>query len=164
MKMKIEKEIQSVSVDSISESFPAQYEVTLHYKDGAQQECSTNAKVLAEQYIDYLSENDKKGVLEEIQRLEKAFPIKANTITPKNNSSSCNLSMQILGGFMAVLGAAAVAVAFTVLNAATFGIAGLVVAGIGAAVTLAGVGLFAVGSLKKCDPVSSTNDVSPNIN
>jgi hypothetical protein len=56
--------------------------------------------------------------------------------------------MQILGGFMALAGSAAVAIAFVLLNAATAGIAGIVVATIGAAVALAGVGLFAVGTSK----------------
>ena len=164
MRMKIEKEIQLVNVDLILQSFPAQYQVTIHYKDGAQEKISTDARELADQYIDYLSESAKKGVLEEIQDLDRSFPRDENTITSKKNNSSCNLSMQILGGFMAVLGVAAVAVAFTVLNAATFGIAGLVVAGIGAAVALAGVGLFAVGSLKKYEATSSTNDISLSVN
>lgn len=70
-------------------------------------------------------------------------------IVQSPSSAFSNLNMQILGGFIAVLGVAAVAVAFTALNAATLGIGGLVLAGIGIAATLAGVGLFAVGSLKK---------------
>ena len=37
-----------------------------------------------------------------------------------------NISMQVLGGFMAAVGCAAVATAFILLNAATFGVAGLV--------------------------------------
>lgn len=48
--------------------------------------------------------------------------------------------MQVLGGFIAVAGIAAVATAFVLLNASTFG---LVVAGIGAAAVLWGIGLFA---------------------
>jgi membrane protein implicated in regulation of membrane protease activity len=59
-----------------------------------------------------------------------------------------NISMQVLGGFMAVLGCAAVAVAFIALNAATFGTAGLVVAGLGIASALLGVGLFATGTYR----------------
>ena len=58
-------------------------------------------------------------------------------------------NMQILGGFIAAIGIAAVATAFVALNAATFGIAGLVVAGLGAVAILGGVGLFAVGTCKK---------------
>ncbi|KTC86101.1 MULTISPECIES: hypothetical protein [Legionella] len=64
-----------------------------------------------------------------------------------------NISMQILGGFIAALGVAAVAIAFTALNAATLGIPGLVVAGLGAAAILGGVGLFAFGSKKQEAPV-----------
>ncbi|CEG57247.1 hypothetical protein [Legionella fallonii] len=63
-------------------------------------------------------------------------------------SSTSSISMQILGGFIAAIGCAAVAVAFTVLNAATLGIAGLVTAGLGIASILGGVGLFALGSCR----------------
>lgn len=63
-------------------------------------------------------------------------------------SSPMNISMMVLGGFIAAAGIAAVAIAFTVLNAATFGIAGLVVAVVGAAAALSGVGLFATGAYK----------------
>ena len=51
--------------------------------------------------------------------------------------------MFILSGFITALGVVAVAVAFVALNAATFGIAGVVVATVGAGAMLAGVGLFA---------------------
>jgi ABC-type tungstate transport system substrate-binding protein len=54
----------------------------------------------------------------------------------------------VMGGFIAVLGTSAVALAFTLLNAATFGIAGIVVASIGVAAALTGVGLFATGAYK----------------
>ncbi len=56
--------------------------------------------------------------------------------------------MQIFGGFIAALGAAAVAVAFVALNAATFGLAGLITAGLGVAALLTGVGLFAAGTFR----------------
>lgn len=65
-----------------------------------------------------------------------------------DSSSKMNISMMVLGGFIAALGIAAVAVAFTVLNAATLGVPGLVVAGIGMAAVLSGIGLFAVGTYK----------------
>ncbi|NDH69461.1 MAG: hypothetical protein EBY22_16515, partial [Gammaproteobacteria bacterium] len=55
------------------------------------------------------------------------------------------INMQILGGFIAVLGAGAIAVAFVALNIATFGAAGIVVAGIGVAALLTGCGLFRLG-------------------
>ena len=63
----------------------------------------------------------------------------------------------VLGGFIAAAGIAAVAIAFTVLNAATFGIAGLIVAGVGIAAGLTGFGLFAMGSCKR----TTTPDESP---
>lgn len=64
------------------------------------------------------------------------------------SSPMMNISMQVLGGFMAVVGCAAVAAAFILLNAATFGTVGLVVAGLGVAAVLSGVGLFATGTYK----------------
>lgn len=54
----------------------------------------------------------------------------------------CTINMQILAGFITVLGIAAVAVAFTALNAATFGIP---LAGVGVVAILCGMGLFAFG-------------------
>jgi hypothetical protein len=60
-----------------------------------------------------------------------------------------SISMQVLGGFIAVLGCAAVATAFIFLNAATAGVAGLIVAGLGVACIVAGVGLFATSTYKK---------------
>ena len=79
---------------------------------------------------------------------EKESTTGLRTERATNASSTMNISMQVLGGFMAVLGCAAVAVAFVVLNAATFGTAGLVVAGIGLSSALLGVGLFATGTFK----------------
>jgi hypothetical protein len=64
----------------------------------------------------------------------------------ESSSSLSNINMQVLGGFMAVLGSAAVATAFVLLNAATFGIPGLIVAGLGFASILSGVGLFAAST------------------
>lgn len=57
--------------------------------------------------------------------------------------SKMDINMMVLGGFIAVAGIAAVAIAFTVINTASFGAAGLAVAIVGVAATLAGVGLFA---------------------
>ena len=53
--------------------------------------------------------------------------------------------MEVLSGFMLVVGTAAVAISFTLLNATTFGLVGLVVAGVGGAILLGGIGLFKVG-------------------
>jgi uncharacterized RDD family membrane protein YckC len=75
-----------------------------------------------------------------------------NSTKESNSSSTGDISMMVLGGFIAVLGIAAVAIAFTLLNAATLGIAGLVVAGVGVVATLAGVGLFASGARNKSQP------------
>jgi hypothetical protein len=78
-------------------------------------------------------------------------------VNAKNTFSG--IGMQILGGFITVVGVAAVAIAFAALNAATFGIAGLVVAGLGIAALITGVGLFAGGLHKeaKAAKASSAN-------
>lgn len=64
------------------------------------------------------------------------------------NKPSISMSMLVLNGFIEVLGLSAVVLAFTLLNAASFGLAGLVCAGIGAAVMLTGIGIFASGAHK----------------
>ncbi|CEG55634.1 hypothetical protein [Legionella fallonii] len=81
------------------------------------------------------------------------------TRTNSPSSSFSNISMQVLGGFLAAIGAAAVAVAFVVLNAATLGLAGLITAGLGVASILGGVGLFGTGAYRGCQ---STPDASLN--
>lgn len=76
-----------------------------------------------------------------------AATVHQNT-TSKTSKANFNISMQVLGGFIAAVGCAAVATAFILLNAASLGTVGLVVAGLGAAAILAGVGLFATHSPK----------------
>jgi hypothetical protein len=66
-----------------------------------------------------------------------------------------NITMQILGGFIVAAGIAAIAIAFVALNAATFGVAGLVTAGVGIGLLLGGFGLFATGTYRSCQ---STTD------
>ena len=78
-------------------------------------------------------------------RVEEESP-NSSIIKKTNSLSKINISMQVLSGFIAVAGCAAVAIAFTLLNAASFGVAGLLMAGVGIAATLLGVGLFAVGA------------------
>lgn len=55
-----------------------------------------------------------------------------------------NISMQILGGFIAALGVAAIAIAFTILNAAMLGIPGVALAVSGVVMTLIGYGVFSL--------------------
>lgn len=66
---------------------------------------------------------------------------------------SKNISMQILGGFMAALGCSAVALAFTVLNTATLG-------GVGIAALILGIGFFAVGTYRNCQTSPDALDFS----
>lgn len=103
-----------------------------------QDEVETDDLNLVDLKVPYGAENTTK-------KSEVDQPQTQGTSTPFSN-----ISMQVLGGFIAVIGAAAVAVAFVALNAATFGLAGLIVAGLGSAAILGGVGLFAAGTYKKC--------------
>lgn len=86
-----------------------------------------------------------------------------NDIPPGiGNERDSYISMQILNGFIAVLGVAAVAVAFTALNAASMGIPGLVVATAGVASILTGIGLFAANHFKSSEvSQDSSNEVQP---
>jgi hypothetical protein len=71
--------------------------------------------------------------------------------TPQYQEEGSNISMMVLSGFIAAAGIVAVAIAFTLLSGAAFGPAGFVVAGIGAAGALAGVGLFAAHKASSLD-------------
>lgn len=62
--------------------------------------------------------------------------------TPKPSSDKMPVNMMILSGFITSIGITAVAIAFALLNLTTLGTAGIVVASVGFATTLAGVGLF----------------------
>ncbi|WP_018576128.1 hypothetical protein [Legionella shakespearei] len=62
--------------------------------------------------------------------------------------------MHLLNGFIGALGVGAVAVAFTVLNAATLNIPGLILAGVGVGALVSSMGLFAFNRPKA--PESST--------
>lgn len=77
-----------------------------------------------------------KGVVNH-NRLNVAY----DSITKK--TLEFDISMQVLSGFIAVIGLASVAVAFIALNAATFGAAGVIVAAVGIVATiLGGIGFF----------------------
>ena len=84
-------------------------------------------------------------------------PIPAPIIDPdlvdkrQNQKLFNGINMQILSGFIGVLGVAAIAVAFTALSLATFGTAGVIVGGIGLVAVLMGCGLFKVGHAQTRD-------------
>lgn len=83
---------------------------------------------------------------------------------PKN--VSYNIYMQVLAGFIAVLGIAAVVVAFAALNAATCGVAGVIVATVGFAALVGGVGLFKHSydaEKKQLQAVQANNWLNPGV-
>ncbi len=92
--------------------------------------------------------------------LHLASPHNPSLTTLQNNSST--LSMHILSGVITALGITAVAVAFTVLNAATFGALGLSVLALGVAGMLTGVGMFAATTGKASEQACETSqDATP---
>ncbi|MCA0404089.1 MAG: DnaJ domain-containing protein [Proteobacteria bacterium] len=102
-----------------------------------------------------------KSEIKTLEYTQEPMLLASNTTVFKteNSFSLSNISMQILGGFIATLGIAAVALAFIVLNASTLGLAGIVIAGVGFAAALAGTGLFATGTYNNC----KKNDVDDGI-
>lgn len=60
----------------------------------------------------------------------------------KNEVEESITNMQILGGFIAALGVAAVAIAFVALNAGGFAMPGVVLAGFGCGSTYVGYSIF----------------------
>jgi hypothetical protein len=80
---------------------------------------------------------------------------------PENKSSFCTngTCMLVLGGFITALGLAAVALSYVVLNAATLGIAGLVMTGVGVAMLVAGTGFFALGKQSKSNTSEEVIDL-----
>ncbi len=88
----------------------------------------------------------------------------ANAVAEKIISQKDNqISMPILSGFIKVLGIAAIAVAFTVLNdSETLGIPVIVVASIGFGAILTGAGLFATKAYRTNEP--AVNERVPDIN
>lgn len=91
--------------------------------------------------------SNQQQTLEPLHESEQSHlnkKIETDTNTHNNTPHSfSNIRMQVLGGFIAVLGISAIAISFVALNAATFGIVGLVCAGVGVALLLTGVGFFA---------------------
>lgn len=96
--------------------------------------------------------------------LEEKLNEKLNEVNAQLRKNSVShiigVSLQILGGFSAVLGAAAVA-AGVVLLIASCGTAALITVGIGAAVLAGGLGFFAAGSFAKPTPASSMAGIKP---
>jgi uncharacterized membrane protein len=101
----------------------------------------------------------KKEILaaEKEEQAQKAKTETHSYSKTEKQTSTANISMLVLSGFIAAAGVAAVAIAFTVLNAATFGVSGLVVAIGGTAAALIGAGFFASGA---CNNKPRINDES----
>ncbi|MFA5960964.1 MAG: hypothetical protein WC785_10670 [Tatlockia sp.] len=100
-----------------------------------------------------LSEPTPSTLKKESTPIPRNVPRKRPLPKAKEKVHSCaNISMMVLGGFIAAAGIAAVALAFTVLNAATLGIAGIATAVAAVPLFFSGVGLFATGIYKNRQP------------
>lgn len=106
----------------------------------------------------YEPEDEPLEVDNNIESPKRIYSQPQNATTP----AIMDISMHVLGGFMAALGCAAVATAFIFLNAATLGITGLVVASLGTASILAGIGLFGMGTYnnRQTIPNESLDDIA----
>jgi hypothetical protein len=93
-----------------------------------------------------MSINSRPQVEEQRKQTQDLQPQQAEVDI--NYSPITNISLMVLSGFIASVGITAVAIAFSALNAAIFGIAGIIVATIGVTTALSGMGLFAVSAYK----------------
>ena len=105
---------------------------------------SDDSEQIFQSIIDETFENHRKELFPDEDVLSEANAVKPSQTDKAPASSILNISMMVLGGFIAAAGALMVAVAFLVLNAATFGGAGMAV--IGASALLSGMGIFASAS------------------
>lgn len=114
---------------------------------------------LLKKIIEIKFNNTKKELLaaDKADQFNKNTEIKCSQSEETTNSSTMNINMVVLRGFIAVAGITAVALAFSVLNSTTFGVAALVLVGIGVAASLSGVGLFACRTYKN---KSTSSDIS----
>jgi hypothetical protein len=103
------------------------------------------------------SSNSRKQVIKQLTQTKDRQPEQAEVDI--NSSSINNISLIALSGFIAVLGITAVAIAFTVLNVATFGIPGIVVTTIGITLALSGMGLFAASAYKNRQKKDENSEV-----
>lgn len=76
-----------------------------------------------------------------------------------DSASNTNISMMVLGGFIAIVGLTAVAIALTFLSVTTGGVAGLAVA-CGVTASLSGAGLFAMSTYSNKHTTNESFDIS----
>lgn len=106
--------------------------------------------------------DQNSAIISTVEENNLAQPEFASACKPKatETNTSCfnGISMSILSGFIIGVGAAAVALAFTVLNAATFGLAGIIAASLGTAALLGGLGIFSYSAVNLCKTKNNEHD------
>lgn len=127
-------------------------DITAQVSNIREVEATENPNNLLQNIVSTELSSIKKKLLAEEKQADIDKKAKAQPPQPEatHSSSTTNISMMVFGGFIAAIGITAVAVAFTLLNAATLGLAGLVVAGIGVTAALTGLGLFATAACRGC--------------
>jgi hypothetical protein len=152
-------EVKQLAEKAQQEQLTKQKEVAL---SGIQKEEQDEQSELVEDARSIAIDDEQLPLNEDKNHSAPEYETQLHPVEKTHAPSITSISMMVLGGFIAVIGITAVALAFTLLNAATFGIAGLAVAG--GAVALSGIGLFAVGTYKNRPEVSEqTLDFSNNI-
>lgn len=91
----------------------------------------------------------------------RVLPKEPIWLASQETTSFTSISMQVISGFMVALGVAAIAIAFSLLNAATLGTAGVAVAATGLVSLVAGCGLFKLSSSPQGSEHTLLPDIAP---
>lgn len=140
---------QIVSVNPVEQVVKILEEESFEQRQSSEEEESTSYEE---------SSNEEKNLLDTHEILELTYE------EDEIGQEACfnGISMQILGGFIAVLGAATVAVSFVLLNATTFGLAGFIaLTAVGGVTALVGLGLFTAGVVRTCSEPPGLEVVDP---
>lgn len=84
-----------------------------------------------------------KLILPLVIEMKPAIPVQ--TMPTKQRQMNSSVNMQLLGAFIFLMGCLLVAIAFLALQAATFGVTGIITAAVGSTISIAGVGFFVRG-------------------
>lgn len=109
---------------------------------------------------DNLGQETKEHLQQLEVKLKQNLDAANAALKKKPDSPILGISLQVLGGFAAVLGAGAIAAGIILLVAATGGAAAWISLGAGTAALAGGLGLFATGAVVK----PSTNSPAGNLN
>ncbi len=123
-----------------------------------------NAKCISgKRFIADLSLKQRFDLGTNLLNQEKLLDI-YNAVDSLLQEEKFSLSMMVLGGFVATLGIATVAIAFTILDVATFGMPGVILASLGVAASFSGIGLFSTNACTYWQTIGDESlDLSDNL-